>query len=60
MGVGRTSAQAERIVRGVDWELGALLVLTGIALLIMQLWIIGLILLGGGMIVLGAAAGKLK
>jgi len=60
VGGGRTSAQAERIVRGVDWVLGALLVLTGIALLIMQLWIIGLILLGGGMIVLGAAAGKLK
>jgi hypothetical protein len=57
---GRTPAQAERFVRGVDWVLGAVLVLTGIALLVMQLWIVGLILLGGGMIVVGAAAGMIK
>jgi hypothetical protein len=57
---GRTPAQVDHILRGVDWVLGALLVLTGIALLVMQLWIVGLIILGGGMIVLGAVAGMIK
>jgi hypothetical protein len=60
VGGGRTAAQADRIVRGVDWVLGILLALIGVALLVIQVWIVGLILLAGGMIVLGAAAGKIK
>lgn len=57
---GRTPAQADRIVRGVDWVLGILLVLVGVGLLITQLWIAGLVLTGAGMLVLVAAAGMIK
>ena len=57
---GRTPAQADRIVRGVDWVLGVALLLIGIGLLAIQLWIAGGVLTGVGVIVLGAAVGKIK
>jgi hypothetical protein len=47
-------------VRVVDWVLGIVLVLIGIGLLVIQLWIAGLVLTGVGVIVLGAAVGKIK
>ena len=57
---GRTPVQADRIVRGVDWVLGVALLLIGIGLLAIQLWIAGGVLTGVGVIVLGAAMGKIK
>jgi hypothetical protein len=58
--VGRTPAQADRIVRGVDWVLGIALVLIGIGLLVIQLWIAGGFLTGAGVIVLVAVVGMVK
>ncbi len=57
---GKTEAEADEIVQRVDWILGSILVITGIGLVFLRLWIIGLILLGVGGIVFGIVAGKIR
>jgi hypothetical protein len=57
---GRTEAEADEVVRRVDWILGSILVITGIGLVFLKLWIIGLILLGVGGIVFGIVTGKIR
>lgn len=57
---GKTEAEADKVVGRVDWILGSIVVLAGIGLIFVQKWIIGLILLGGGGIVFGVAAGKIR
>lgn len=57
---GRTEALADRIVRRVDWVIGSMLILFGIGLLSIQLWIVGFILIGLGIVVLEVTAGKIQ
>ena len=57
---GRTPAQADRIVRVVDWVLGIALLLIGIGLLVIQVWLAGGVLTGAGVIVLVAVVGMVK
>jgi hypothetical protein len=57
---GRTESEADKLVRQMDWGLGIIIVITGIVLIFMRIWIIGLILLGVGGIIFGIAAGKIR
>ena len=57
---GKTEVEADDFVRRVDWVLGIILVTTGIGLLLMRMWIIGLILLVGSGIIFGITAGKIR
>ncbi len=57
---GKTEREADEVVRRLDWILGTLLIITGIGLIFLRLWIIGLILLGVGGIVFGIVAGKIR
>lgn len=57
---GKTAAQADQIVKRIDWGLGAILVLAGIGFLLAQIWIVGLILLVAGLAVFGVTAGLIR
>jgi hypothetical protein len=57
---GKTEREADDFVRRVDGVLGIIVVSTGIGLLVMRMWIIGLILLGGAGIIFGITAGKIR
>ena len=57
---GKTETEADDFVRRVDWVLGIMVLATGIGLLIMSMWIIGLILLVGAAVIFGIAAGKVR
>ncbi len=57
---GKTEAEADEVVRRVDWILGSILVIVGIGLIFLKIWIVGLILLSVGGIVFGVVAGKIR
>ncbi len=57
---GKTEAEADEVVRRVDWILGSIFVITGIGLIFLRMWIIGLIFLGVGGIVFGIVAGEIR
>ena len=55
---GRTERAADELVRKVDWVLGVILAITGLGMLFVGWWVVGLILLAVGGIVSGIAAKK--
>jgi hypothetical protein len=57
---GKTETEADKVVQRVDWILGIIVVITGIGLIFLRIWIIGLILLCVGGIVFGVVAGKIR
>jgi len=57
---GKTDAESERIIRQVNWVLGALCVVLGISFLLEMMWLAGAIALGVGLVSVGAAVGKIK
>ena len=57
---GKTETAADDIVRRVDWALATIVLTTGIGLLLMRMWIVGLILLGGGVIIFWITARKIR
>ena len=59
VGRGKTTTEADEIVRRVGWVVGIAAGIIGIGLMVTQQWLAGLILLGGG-IAIGVAADKLR
>jgi hypothetical protein len=57
---GKSVTEADRIVQRVDWVMGIVVGIIGVGLLVMQLWIVGVILVGLGLLVVGIAAGKIQ
>ncbi len=57
---GRTEAQADEMIRRVDWVMGIVGGLIGIGFIVMQMWIAGVILVGIGAVVIAIAAGKIR
>ena len=57
---GRTEKEADEMVRLLDWVLGIVGGLIGVALLAMQMWIAGVILVGIGAVVIAVAAGTIR
>ena len=58
--LGKTEADAEGIVRQVNWVLAALCVVLGSSFLLGKMWLAGVIALGVGVASVGAATGKIK
>ena len=57
---GKTEAEADALVRRIDWILGFVFVIAGIGFAFIKMWIIGLIGIGAGVIILSIAAGKIR
>jgi hypothetical protein len=57
---GRTAAEADEVIRRVDWGMGIVGGLIGIGFIVMQMWIAGVILVGMGAVVIALAAGKIR
>jgi len=57
---GKTEAEADGLVRRVDWILGFLVAVAGIILAFMNMWIIGLISIVAGVIILSITARKIQ
>jgi hypothetical protein len=56
---GKPVAEADKIVRRVNWAMGIAIGIIGVGLLVMQMWIAGVLLAGLGLVVMGIAAGKI-
>jgi hypothetical protein len=57
---GRTETEADEVVRRVGWVMGMGIAIIGVGVIAMQIWTAGVILLGISIIVIGAAAGKIR
>jgi hypothetical protein len=57
---GKTEAEADDLLRRIDWMLGFVLAIAGIGLAFTKLWIVGLVSIGVGVIFFSAAAGKIR
>ena len=57
---GKTEAEADDLVRRVDWILGFVAVVAGIILAFMKIWMVGLISIVAGVIILGITARKIQ
>lgn len=57
---GRTAAEADEMIRRVDWVMGIVGGLIGIGFIVMQMWIAGVILVGIGAVVIAIAEGKIR
>ena len=57
---GKTEAEADDLVRRVDWILGFVAVMAGIILAFIKIWIVGLISIVAGVIILGITARKIQ
>ena len=57
---GKTEAEADDLVRRVDWILGFVLVIAGIILAFMKMWMIGLIGIVAGVIILSLTMRKIR
>jgi hypothetical protein len=56
---GKAEAEAEALVRRVDWILGSLLVLAGIGMAFTRWWTFGWVGMGAGLIILAIAAARI-
>jgi hypothetical protein len=57
---GRTETEADEVVQRVNTMMGILAGIIGIGLIAVQMWFVGLIMLGVGGVALGAAAGVIR
>ena len=57
---GKTEAEADDILRRVNWLLGVLLGAIGVGLIVAQVWIAGLVLVAVGGIAVGTAVGRIR
>ncbi len=57
---GKTEAEADDLVRRVDWILGFVVVMAGIILAFIKMWIIGLISIVAGVIILSLTVRKIR
>jgi hypothetical protein len=57
---GRTEAEADDLVRRVDWILGFVAVMAGIILAVVKMWVVGLISIVAGVIILGITARQIQ
>lgn len=57
---GRSAAEADGIIRRVDWVMGIVGGLIGVGFIVMQMWIAGVIPLGIGAVVIAIAEGRIR
>jgi hypothetical protein len=57
---GKTEREADEMVRRVDWAIGIGAAIIGVGMIVMQMWIVGVILLGISIVVIGVVAGKIR